>query len=155
MQKNALLIFLSLITIPVHGQDYKTQFDQLFSSGDTTKQIPNLLLKWEAEDSNNPELLASYFNFYFQQAAEEVISLSDAEPQSQGLVLRDSTGEVSAFLGSTILYDSGLINQAFEKIDRGIKLYPNRLDMRFGKCYVLMELEKWEALAMEIIKSIQ
>jgi tetratricopeptide (TPR) repeat protein len=42
----------------------------------------------------------------------------------------------------------------FDKIDKGIELYPNRLDMRFGKIYVLGEIKDWNNFTSEIIKTI-
>jgi len=48
-----------------------------------------------------------------------------------------------------------LLQQGFNKIDEGIALYPNRLDMRFGKIYALGQIEDWQKLTDEIVKAIQ
>ena len=46
------------------------------------------------------------------------------------------------------------LKKGLNKIDEGIKLYPNRLDMRFGKIYALGEIQNWNYFTSEIIKAI-
>lgn len=69
--------------------------------------------------------------------------------------LKDSTGQVAGFLSSKIVYDTEILQQGLDKIDAGIRLYPDRLDMRFGKIYSLGQGERWEPFTEEIIKAIK
>jgi tetratricopeptide (TPR) repeat protein len=148
-----ILVF-SILTNFCFGQDYKAKFDQFLQDGDTTNQI-ELLTKWESEDSKNPELFTSYFNYYFLKSRQEFLSMSTKQPKDQSLQLQDSTGRVAGFLGSEIVYNPEIFQKAIDKIDEGIKMYPNRLDMRFGKIYALGQAENWDNFSNEIIKTIQ
>jgi len=68
--------------------------------------------------------------------------------------LIDSTNQVAGFISSKINYNKSNLKQAFESIDKGINLYPNRLDMRFGKIYVLGQIRDWRSFTDEIIVTI-
>lgn len=136
------------------GQDYEKEFNQSFQAGDTTKQI-EVLTKWEAEDPKNPELFTSYFNYYFLKSRQEFISMSTRQPNGESLQLQDSDGQAAGFLGSDIQFNPEIFKKGIKKIDEGIKLYPNRLDMRFGKTYAFKEAKEWEKFTNEIVKTIQ
>jgi len=154
MKKTLSILVFSILTNLCFGQDYKTQFDQLFQEGDTIKQL-KLLTKWELKDPKNPELFTSYFNYYFQKSRQEFVSMTSNQPKSESLKLQDSTGQVAGFLGSEIVFNTEILQKGLDKIDQGIKLYPNRLDMRFGKIYALGQTEDWENFTNEIVKTIQ
>lgn len=154
MKNKLSILAFSILTNFCFGQEYKSQFDQLCQDGDTTKQI-ELLTKWESEDPKNPELFTSYFNYYFLKSKQEFVSMSTNQPKGENLQLQDSTGQVAGFLGSEIVYNPEILQKGFDKIDQGIKMYPNRLDMRFGKIYALGQVEDWENFTDEIVKTIQ
>lgn len=143
-----------LLTGMGFGQNYLEQFDQLCEEGDTTGQM-TLLLKWESEDPESPELLTSYFKYYFLKSGKEYVSLSTKQPKGESYQIKDSTGQIAGYFGSTIVYDPDLLQKGLNVIDKGIEMYPDRLDMRFGKIYVLGQAEEWEGFTNEIIKAIQ
>ena len=58
-------------------------------------------------------------------------------------------------MGSNSYYSEKELQKAFKKIDEGISNFPNRLDMRFGKIYVLGLVENWEDFTAEIIKTVK
>lgn len=148
-----LLIF-SLLSGVCPGQDFKAEFFKYFHEGDSSKQLETLK-KWEKADPKNPELFTSYFNYYFSQSKQEFVSLTTSQPEGESLSLQDSTGKTAGFLGSQISYNEQTLKKAFDKIDEGIRIYPNRLDMRFGKIYVQGQLEDWEGFTNEIVKAIR
>lgn len=154
MKKALCILAFSILMNLCYGQDYKTQFDQLCQEGDTIKQI-ELLTKWESENPNNPELFTSYFNYYFLKSKQEIISLSTNQPKGESFQLLDSTGQIAGFLGSEIIYNPEILQKGLDKIDQGIEMYPNRLDMRFGKIYTFGQIEDWESFTNEIVKTIQ
>jgi len=154
MKKTLSILVFSILANFCFGQDYRAQFDQLFQEGDTTKQI-ELLKKWESEDPTNPELFTSYFNYYFLKSRQEFVTMSTNQPKGESLQLQDSTGRVAGFLGSEIVYNPEILQKGIDKIDQGIQMYPNRLDMRFGKIYALGQAEDWDDFTNEIIKAIQ
>ena len=154
MKKTFSILAFSILTILCFAQDYKSQFDQLCQDGDTIKQT-ELLTKWESEDPMNPELFTSYFNYYFLKSRQEFVSMSTNQPKGESLQLQDSTGKVAGFLGSEIVYNPEILQKGLDKIDQGIKMFPNRLDMRFGKIYAHGQAKDWENFTNEIVKTIQ
>lgn len=136
------------------SQDYKAEFNKAFQGKDTLKQ-KEILTKWEKKDSKNPELYTSYFNYFFSKSRQEFISLTKEQPKSESFSFQDSTGKTAGFIGSQITFDETILRKGLDKIDEGIKLFPNRLDMRFGKIYALGQISDWERFTDEIIKTIQ
>ena len=66
------LLFVTILGIyELNAQDYKQQFNELFSQKDTVGQL-QVLEKWEKADSNDPELFISYFNYYFVMCKREL-----------------------------------------------------------------------------------
>lgn len=143
-----------IIVTPVFTQDYKSEFATSRENGDTLNQRL-VLAKWETATPKDAELFTAYFNYYFLKAQREVISLNQSEPQGESLSIRDSSGNTVGFIGSTTIYDKNIIERALAKIDEGIGLYPDRLDMRFGKIYVLGATENWQRFTDEIVSTIQ
>ena len=153
--KLPITLLLALTTSSVGiSQDYYSDFVGYLQKGDTNKQIETLK-EWEKSDPNNPELFTSYFNYYFMKSEKEVIAMTAEQPEGESLVLSDSLNDTEFYLGSEIMYDPVDLENAFTKIDEGIRLYPNRLDMRFGKIFVIGKTKDWERFTKEIIVSIQ
>lgn len=154
MKQVLSILTFSILTSICHGQNFKTEFEKSFQQEDTTAQF-EILKKWEKEEPRNAELFTSYFNYYFLKSRQEVLSLTTDQPNGENLLLQDSTGKVAGYLGSQISYNSETLKKGFDKIDQGISLYPDRLDMRFGKIYVLGQVKEWQRFTDEIVKSIR
>lgn len=154
MKKLFSLISISILSTFTFGQDFETEFEKYWHKGDTTKQI-EILTEWESEDPGNPALLTSYFNYYVQHSRKEVVSMSTQPPTGEGLLLQDSTGKTAGYIGSQIYFDLETLQKGLDKIDKGINLYPNRLDMRFGKIYTLGQAKIWQHFTDEIVKAIR
>ena len=108
-----MLIFLC--ATPVSGQDFQDKYLRSLEDGDTLQQ--RLILEdWERLEPENPELFASWFNYYF---------------------------------------NTGFAEKGLEKIDEGISLYPDRLDMRIGKTYVYGHLKYWQGFGKEILRTLR
>ncbi len=153
--KKIISFLLILCVTNLYAQDFKTEFLKHFKSGDTESQF-RLLEEWESKKPNDPELFVSYFNYYFVKSGEEIITLGAEKPiDGDYLSLSDSLENQVGYIGSEIRYNPNDFKKSIEWIDRGIKAYPDRLDMRFGKIYVLKETENWKEFSEEIIKSIQ
>lgn len=147
---SALLVLTSFCL----AQDYKATFDKYCQDGDTLKQ-KEILTKWEKEDPKNAELYTSYFNYFFFKSRKELLSLTKDQPTGKSFSFQDSTGQTAGYLGSKIGFDRTTLQKGLDKIDEGIKLYPDRLDMRFGKIYVLGQVPDWENFTEEIVRAIQ
>lgn len=149
-----LFTFLLLLSLGlVRAQNNLEMFNDALAAGDSLMQW-SVLEKWESEDPTNAELFTSYFNFYYLNAKKELLVLSSELNGSDGLGIVDSSGKEVGYLVGQQFYDADMMDKAFAKINQGIQLYPNRLDMRFGKIYVLGVIENWEDFTKEIIATV-
>ena len=147
------LLALILLSNLAFGQDYRTEFLEFCESGDTLNQI-KVLKRWEKESPNDSELFTSYFNYHFMKSRKEVVTLTTDEPQGKKLVVTDSTNQPKGYIGSQIYYEDKEFQKGINRIDEGIKLYPNRLDMRFGKIYSYGQKMDWENFTQTIKATI-
>ncbi|MCF6129348.1 tetratricopeptide repeat protein [Flavobacterium sp. AS60] len=151
--KNICIVIAVTISSISFAQDYKSEFGKYFREKDTIKQ-KETLEAWGKAKPTDAELFTSYFNYYFQKSKKEILSLTRNEPEGEALILKDSLNQTAGYLGSTINYGDTDLKNAFTKIDKGISLYPDRLDMRFGKIYALGKIQDWEKFTSEIIKAV-
>ena len=156
-KKVTLLIFgLTLVFNQVFGQTFKQQFNEFVSKKDTLGQ-QQLLDKWEKSDSNDPELYIAYFNYFVKKSVKEVVTLGQNPEGNDVLQIMDkdsSKKEPVAYLYGDTYYDQNILKKGFDYIDKGLSKYPNRLDMRFCKIYLLGQIENYEKFTVEIINTI-
>ena len=153
---NRILGTLIAILISQIGfsQDYQSEFQKYCQTNDTINQL-KVLTDWKNSNPKDAELYTSYFNYHFMKSKQEILAMSTDEPNGKSLVLKDSLNQTASFLGSEIHFDQMELEKGLNNIDEGIKLYPNRLDMRFGKIYVLGEVSNWKYFTSEIKKTIE
>ncbi|MCU4157025.1 tetratricopeptide repeat protein [Carboxylicivirga sp. A043] len=156
MKKSLIFLFLSLLVPSLKAQDKLQQFQEYFQNGDTAS-LRIFLNQWQQESPKDAELYTCLFNYHFNNSRNEIITLNGGTPpdDEQVLILKDSTNQVAGFIGSQINYEESNLKLAFESINKGIELYPNRLDMRFGKIYVLGQIGDWRSFTDEIIVTVR
>lgn len=153
--KKILVLLLSMMYSQIGCcQDFQTEFDNYYNTNDTINQLI-VLNKWKASNDNDAELYTCFFNYHFSQSRQEVLALTNDTPSGDAMVLKDSLNQTAGYLGSQIVYDQRHLKKAHIMIDEGIKRFPNRLDMRFGKVYALGQTKDWDTFTSEIIKTIQ
>ncbi|MRR29363.1 tetratricopeptide repeat protein [bacterium] len=140
------------------GQAFKQQFQDLFSKKDTIGQI-KLLVKWEAADKNDPELYVSYFNYYANQSRHAIVRLESTKPDDkkaiQLLDTNNTNGKPVGYLYDDIDFDVAILNKGITYINEGLRRYPTRLDMRFGKIYMYGQIKDYTTFTGEIINTIE
>lgn len=145
------LLFTTLLAF---SQDFRKQFRD-FSAKDDTSGQAKVLAAWEKATPKDPELFIAYFNFYVKKSSAEIVSLDQTKNTQNSFVITDTTsGKPVAFLNSSLNYKSDILQKGFEYMDHGIELYPSRLDMRFGKIYMLGEAENYPEFVKEIVLTI-
>lgn len=139
-----LRIILALICVNnlTFGQNYLEKFKKFSAEKDTIQQL-KILKEWESKNANDPELYTSYFNYYFSKSKTEVISINKNSNGKEGYQLKDSIGNVAGYIQPNNSYSNKYAKQGLEYIEKGILKFPKRLDMRFGKTYVLGEHENF------------
>lgn len=123
------------------------------SSLDYSRQV---IEQWERAEPESADVYAAWFNYYLKMSMDEIIQMTSVPPQDgqQALEMEGSEGE-SAYMYSKQVYNDSLIAIAFEKIDKAISLYPNRLDLPFGKIHMLFTLEDYEKAMTAIHQVIE
>ncbi|MBC8486325.1 MAG: tetratricopeptide repeat protein [Bacteroidetes bacterium] len=154
MNKTIGILIAIFITNIGFGQDYQLEFNKHLNANDTLRQ-KQTLESWEKANPNDPELYTSYFNYYFLKSKQEVITMTTEEPEGDSFVLTDSLNQTVGYLGSQIHYEQTELQKGIDKINKGIELYPNRLDMRFGKIYVYGQIKDWQKFTNEIITTVK
>ncbi len=145
---------VSFLSGIVYSQDYPARFTTLLQDKDTTGQI-TLLNEWASVKPKDPELFIAWFNYYARKSRKELIALEKDNKNQESFILTDSAGKTAGFLNSTVMYDPANLQKGFDYIDKGIALYPERLDMRFGKVYMYGESEDFRSFTAEIVKTIE
>ena len=154
MKRFFLIGSLLLTSLFANAQDFQKRFLDLSSKNDTTA-LASLLKDWEAKSPKDPELYIAYFNYYVKKSAAETISLDKDQKGPESLAISDSTGREVGYLNNQVMYLSENVERGIEQINRGIALHPNRLDMRFGKIYILGETGDYKAFTNSIIEAIE
>ncbi len=154
MKKVFFFLLTTLISIFGNSQNHQLEFDKYFKIQDTVNQLKTLK-SWEKQNPKDAELYTSYFNYYFSKSREQVLALTNDHPNGESLVIKDSSNQNVGFIGDRIIYNQEILQKGIEKINQGIKLFPNRLDMRFGKIYAFGQIEDWDSFTDEIIETIE
>jgi hypothetical protein len=152
--KLRIIITFVFITNLGFGQNFYEKFKKFSEEKDTIQQL-KILKEWESKNANDPELYTSYFNYYFSKSKTELISIDKNSNGKEGYQLKDSLGNVAGYIQSNKSYNEKYAKKGMEYIEKGILKFPKRLDMRFGKTYVLGDSENYEEFTKEIIKTIE
>ena len=123
------------------------------SSLDYSRQV---IEQWEQAEPKSADVYAAWFNYYIKKSMNEGIQLTSTPPQDgqDALELQGETGS-PVYMYAGRMYVDSLLTIAHEKIDKGISLYPNRLDLPFGKISVLFMLEDYEGVMSAIHQVIE
>ena len=154
MRRLITLFFLTIISTFLFGQTKYEKFKNLSKSNDTIK-IKSLLTEWEKTNPDDPELYTSGINFYFLNSKKEIISLDRQQKNKESFQFTDSTGKVAGYLNSNLGYNPDKVSKAIKYANTGIEKFPDRLDIRFGKCYVLGQVSDYDNFTKEIMKTVE
>lgn len=143
MKIKKLLIGLVLVFCisAVFGKDYSEEFQRAFQNSDYEK-VESILKNWEKEDSNNPEMLIAYFNYYLNRKMESVMTMGNMDDGRYGLYDRKTFKQEDVKTGVSYL-------------DKALKSNPDRLDIHFGKCSSLLKSENYEEACAAIIDVLE
>lgn len=147
-----LTLFFTLLSSIVFSQSPYQDFIAALQDQNFEKQ-DSILKSWEASSPNDAELFTSYFNYYFMLSKQEVLSIDQKPKSNESLSISDSNG-TKAFLNGITIYRDSLVQLGMNKIDQGLQLHPDRLDMLFGKIYVYGQTENWKDFTSTIVQAI-
>ena len=153
MKKLLSIAIAFLFFNQLSGQNFFSDFIKYQESDDSANQLKTLKA-WEAANINDAELYTSYLNYYFAKSRTENLVLATQMPDGQTIALADSTGKDVGYFSSQVEYAKTELLKGIDWINRGIALYPDRLDMRLGKIYALGELQDWNSFTSNIIDAV-
>ncbi len=112
-------------------------------------------MKWEKEKPIDVEMLIGFFNYYTLKSKTEISTLNNREPKKEIIVAINEKTKKKLYISANRNYNTLILNKGFSYIDRAIKLYPKRLDIIFGKIFMLGEMENYNQFTNEIIQTIE
>jgi tetratricopeptide (TPR) repeat protein len=153
--KHITVMLAFCIFTQVQAQTFKKQFSDAFAKKDTALQR-QILEKWGKENNNDAELYTAYFNYYVSKSKSNILTLGSNPKGDEWFELTntDTLKKEKIFLYENKTYNSELLVEAFNYINTGIQKFPARLDMRFGKIYLLGQIENYELFTNDIIEII-
>jgi tetratricopeptide (TPR) repeat protein len=150
-----LAFLMAMLAASAFGQDYRGEWQQLFDKKDLAGQ-EKLLKRWEAAKPEDAELFVAYFNYHVSKGRTETLTLGTHKPNGQSVEMtKTDDPKVRAYIASDVSYARDEIDAAMTYIDRGIAKYPDRLDMRFGKIFMLGQIRDFDRLTNEAVKTIE
>lgn len=153
MQK-LLPILLLLFGLNTVAQNYQQEFRAAMGKQDTTKAFA-IINEWEKAAPKDPELYTAAFNLYFFTSKQTNIALEKEPASKESIPFTDSTGKIAGYINTKEGHSPAKIAKGLHYIDQGIAQFPNRLDMRWGKCYVLGQIADYENFTNEVIAALQ
>ncbi|MBK0378157.1 tetratricopeptide repeat protein [Mucilaginibacter segetis] len=152
--KPKLLILITLfLSVRSFAQDFRSEFKTLINKDDTEATL-TILNKWQKAKPDDPELYVAFYNFYAKEGLKEALSMTTTETEGKSVTIKDKDGKIVGYLGGSGSHNETYLQKGFNYIDTAIAKFPDRLDMRFGKVYVLGRIGDYANFTKEIIKTV-
>lgn len=143
-----------LVAFGVSAQDHQSDYYRSLHEKDTAAQAVNLR-RWEAASPNDAELFVAQFNFYINRAKQEIIVIDPESAEGDDVLAISDGGQTVGTIHGQTTWDKDLSAKALASIRKGIALYPDRLDMRFGCVHFLGLTEDTDGVVREIVATIE
>ena len=118
--------------------------------------IISLISDWGRLFPYDAEIYSLKANYYFQNAVDDVIVMSDTEPTDgrECYVVEDSLG-VKAYMFSELQIDSVKLDSAKGTLAEGISKNPDRIDLRLGKVTIHLYVHEYSLAVQEIQSALE
>ncbi|RPD46975.1 tetratricopeptide repeat protein [Hymenobacter sediminis] len=118
---------LLLAATSMSAQTFQIDYRRAMQTQDTAK-VSKILAAWQQKEPQNPDLYVARFNYLLRKSYRVVVSA--AQPAGRGVAFQQKDGKVAGSVNEG--YEPQLLEAARTTLREGIKLAPERLDMRFG-----------------------
>ena len=141
------------------AQDVYSRFYDALQEKDSAV-IEEAIKEIRISGGQSAERIVAEYNYYVNKAllfsgAVTSTELPDNDNSIKDiLTTMDSNGNLAGYMYFTQKWDSTCVDSGLAVITRGIALYPDRLDLRFGKIHFLRQLYRWNDFAQEIHATI-
>jgi tetratricopeptide (TPR) repeat protein len=142
----ALLLTCGIaMTAQTSSEDFRTRYQNLVKRvGAAGIGVETLVDRWEKAFPDDPDMLEARFNYYLTKSRSSKLVVKDAERfmgQKPYLSLKDSLDRPVNYF-EELFYEDSLFALSSQAIDKAIRLYPDRIDLRFDKVTALTGYEK-------------
>lgn len=150
------IFFMLMMMHPfVWGQSKQAQFYEKWESQDTVG-IWKLIQNWYAEEPYNPDVYVGFFNYYAIQVydievRDEIQPLGDEWSCQSYKPMQDSNLHYHCEKRN---FQDQQYKLANKWADKGIALFPDRLDLRMGKALLAKETAQWKVFESTLKSSI-
>ena len=142
--------------LPAMGQEVYDKFYDAIHEGDTVA-MKEYMGQIRALNEQTAERYVAEYNYYYNKSKLFSGVFTSAEPPAKDELVQgevypiiDTAGAFAGYMYFVERYDYPLVDSALDIISRGIALYPDRLDMRYGKIHFLQHLHRWDEFSNEI-----
>ena len=114
-----------------------------------------MIEQWEQAEPESPDMYAAWYNYYMKLAMTDVVTLTTTAPKDnqEALQIIDSTGVVAGYMYGIESYNDSIIHLGYQKLDTAIRLFPDRLDLPFGKVTMLFRQQLYSE-AMQVLRHV-
>jgi len=144
-----MLIFLCTSSVLLSENNF-SKFNKYLENSDL-KSAKHIIDTWGDNKLKDPQYYICQFNYYVNKSKTSGVRLQTQLPNNKtSFQLSDpKTGKVTAYLFSDVHYDRKIINKGINFIKRGIKLFPDHFEMRFGLMWCYKELYQLDSYLVE------
>jgi tetratricopeptide (TPR) repeat protein len=127
------------------SEDFQTRYQNLVKRvGASGIGVETLVDRWEEAFPEDPDMLEARFNYYLAKSRTTKLVIKEGDRymgQKPYLSLKDSLDRPVNYFEESF-YDDSLFALSSQAIDKAIRLYPDRIDLRFDKVTALTAYEK-------------
>ena len=140
-----LLACFTAVNAQTASEDFQTRYQNLVKRvGAAGIGVETLVDRWEKAFPEDPSMLEAKFNYYLEKSRTTTLVAKDTDRymgNKPALTLKDSLDRDVRYFEETF-YDDSLFALSSQAIDKAIRLYPDRIDLRFDKVTALTQYEK-------------
>ena len=140
-----LLACFTAVNAQTASEDFQTRYQNLVKRvGAAGIGVETLVDRWEKAFPEDPAMLEAKFNYYLEKSRTTTLVAKDTDRymgNKPALTLKDSLDRDVRYFEETF-YDDSLFALSSQAIDKAIRLYPDRIDLRFDKVTALTQYEK-------------
>ncbi len=139
-----ILLTIILFSATVRAEDesasWKDKFSKLENEGKQDEAYA-CLLEWQKENPDDPDLFLSLFSYYVNRNSREFVLMARESAADSSLILTNQ-GDKSNGGNPTgkKIYQTGDVRTGLLHLDKGLKKYPDRLDMHMEKIRILGDI---------------
>jgi len=139
--------------------DFQSDFSKKLSAKDFAGAVA-ALKSWQLAEPDSPEVIVGFVNYFFIKSMSYGYSIDDfsrngTDQEGKKLSFHDPKTGKDFYFNNKVFYNGDDIVQAMKYFDDGIKRFPNRLDIRFGKIHVANQVEDFMAASAEVVDALR